>query len=67
MSKLYSVKEAAEALGVSVALIRKWVSQKRIDYMKMGALVKIKAEEIERLSNEGPRPKESAGDQNNED
>ncbi len=38
---LLSVKEASEYLGIKVNTLYSWVSQKKIDYVKMGRLTKF--------------------------
>ncbi len=39
--RLLSVKEASEYLGIKVNTLYSWVSQKKIDYVKMGRLTKF--------------------------
>ncbi len=39
--RLLTVKEASEYLGISVNTLYSWVSQKKIDYVKMGRLTKF--------------------------
>ncbi len=39
--RLITIKEASEYLGISVNTLYSWVSQKKIDYVKMGRLVKF--------------------------
>jgi excisionase family DNA binding protein len=58
--RLLSIREAAEALGVSPAMIRDWIGQRRIAVVKFGttkqATVRIEASEVERLIAEYRRP-----------
>ena len=48
MSKLFSAKEAAEALGVTVHTLSVWRSCNRysLPYIKVGRLVKYKEEDL---------------------
>ncbi len=39
--RLLTVKEASEYLGIKVNTLYSWVSQKKIDYIKMGRLTKF--------------------------
>ncbi len=39
--RLITIKEASEYLGISVNTLYSWVSQKKIDYVKMGRLTKF--------------------------
>ncbi len=39
--RLLTVKEASTYLGISVNTLYSWVSQKKIDYVKMGRLTKF--------------------------
>jgi len=39
--RLLTVKEASEYLGIKVNTLYSWVSQKKIDYIKMGRLIKF--------------------------
>ncbi len=39
--RLLSIKEASEYLGIKVNTLYSWVSQKKIDYVKMGSLTKF--------------------------
>ncbi len=39
--RLLTVKEASAYLGISVNTIYSWVSQKKIDYVKIGRLTKF--------------------------
>ncbi len=38
--RLITIKEASEYLGIKVNTLYSWVSQKKIDYIKMGRLIK---------------------------
>ena len=39
--RLLTVKEASNYLGISANTLYSWVSQKKIDYVKMGRLTKF--------------------------
>ncbi len=47
--RLITIKEASEYLGVSVNTLYSWVSQKKIDYVKMGRLTKFDLNVIDRF------------------
>jgi len=53
--KLLNVKEVAEYLGIKVPTVRKLVLTRRIDYVKIGSLVRFKPETVERIQKEGLR------------
>lgn len=53
--KLINVREVAEALGVKVPTVRKWVLERKIPFTKLGALVRFKPEDIEKIKQEGLR------------
>jgi len=44
---LLSIPEAAKILGVSVWTLRQWLSQRRLPYIKVGRLTKLKIEDVE--------------------
>ncbi len=46
--RLIGIKEASEYLGISVNTLYSWVSQKRIDYVKMGRLTKFDLKVIDK-------------------
>ncbi len=39
--RLLTIKETSEYLGISIHTLYSWVSQKKIDYVKMGRLTKF--------------------------
>jgi excisionase family DNA binding protein len=39
--RLITIKEASEYLGISINTLYSWVSQKKIDYVKIGRLTKF--------------------------
>jgi excisionase family DNA binding protein len=56
MERLLSVREFAEALGVTVSCARRWVLERKIATTKLGRLIRIPASECERLISAGLRP-----------
>jgi len=55
-SVLLSVPEFANALHITVACARRWVLERRITTVKLGRLIRIPAEEVNRLIEAGLRP-----------
>ena len=55
-TKLLTVTEFAEALGVTVACIRRWLLERKVAHVKCGRLVRIPREELDRIVQEGYRP-----------
>jgi excisionase family DNA binding protein len=55
-TKLLTVTEFAQVLGVTVACIRRWLLERRITFSKIGRLVRIPASEADRLIAEGLHP-----------
>ena len=51
MGKLYSVKEVASILNVSVSAVRKWILEKKINYKKIGKLIRFTDEDVENFVN----------------
>lgn len=49
MQTLYTIKEVANTLKVSVATIRSWIFYKKIKFIKVGNSVRIQQEELDRL------------------
>ncbi len=56
-SELLSVHDAAEALGVTVACLRRWVLERKISYVKLGRLVRISSDELDRMIAAGTCPR----------
>lgn len=46
LAPLLSVPEAAALLGIKVWTLRQWLSQRRIAFVKIGRLTKLKQEDI---------------------
>jgi excisionase family DNA binding protein len=53
MNQLLTVKEAATLLSCSEAAIRKWIYQRRLPFRKIGRLVRVRQEDIERVASVG--------------
>ena len=51
--RLITMKEASEYLGVSVNTLYSWVSQKKIDYVKIGRLTKFDLKAIDKFIENG--------------
>jgi len=58
---LHPVKEAAERLGISIWTLRKKAYERDIASVKIGAKLLIPESEIERLVQEGMRPRRAFG------
>jgi excisionase family DNA binding protein len=56
MKQLLDVREFAQVLGVTQSCVRRWLLERKVSTVKLGRLVRIPAEECERLINEGLRP-----------
>jgi excisionase family DNA binding protein len=46
--RLLTIPEAAEYLGLSKLTLYEWVSQRKIEYVKVGRLVKFDQRQLER-------------------
>lgn len=55
-SKLNSLPQAAEQLGVSVKCLRSWIYRRAIDYTKIGRAVRISDETIAKIIDRGSVP-----------
>ena len=55
-TRLLSVPEFAQSLGITVACVRRWLLERKIAYVKIGRLVRIEPSERDRLIAEGSRP-----------
>jgi excisionase family DNA binding protein len=55
-TKLLTVSEFAEALGVTVACIRRWLLERKIASIRVGRLVRLPESELQRIVQEGFRP-----------
>jgi excisionase family DNA binding protein len=54
--ELLTTREFAEALGVTVSCVRRWLLEQKIESVKIGRLVRIPAREVDRLVDAGLRP-----------
>ena len=55
-SELLTVKEFADAIGVTVACVRSWRLKRKISAVKLGRIVRIPRTEVQRLIEEGMSP-----------
>jgi excisionase family DNA binding protein len=55
-SKLLTVHETAEHLGLTISCLRAWLARRRIASVRLGRAVRIPFSEIERLIEEGYVP-----------
>jgi excisionase family DNA binding protein len=55
-SKLNTLPQTAEQLGVSVKCLRSWIYRRTIPYVKVGRAVRISDETIEKIINRGTVP-----------
>lgn len=56
--KLVTIREASAQLGLAESTIRKWVLLRKLGACKMGRAVRIPANSIDRMIEEGYRPAE---------
>jgi excisionase family DNA binding protein len=54
--QLLTVAEFADALGVTKACVRRWLFERRINSTRVGRLVRIRFDEIDRIVQAGDRP-----------
>ena len=43
---LVSIKDAAQLLACSEAMLRKWIHQRKLPYVKVGRLTRIREEDL---------------------
>jgi excisionase family DNA binding protein len=55
-TELLTIQDFANILQVTTACVRRWISERKITTVKIGRLVRIPAEEIEKLVRKGTRP-----------
>jgi len=55
-SKLNTLPQAAEQLGVSVKCLRSWIYRRSIPYTKIGRAVRISDETIQKIIDRGTMP-----------
>ncbi|WP_348265273.1 helix-turn-helix domain-containing protein [Telmatobacter sp. DSM 110680] len=56
MSKLLSVAEFAEAIGLSPKTIRQWVWMRRVAYVRVGRAIRFRQETVEEILRRGEVP-----------
>lgn len=55
MMTMMTVKETADFFGVSPRTVFRWIKSGKLESVKIGGIVRIKGEEIERVINEGSK------------
>jgi len=61
MSNLLTIREFAGALNVTIACVRRWVLERRINTIRVGRLVRITPEECQRIIEQGLVPAKLLG------
>jgi excisionase family DNA binding protein len=56
MNELLTIPEFAACLKITVACVRRWITEKRVATVKLGRLVRIPATEVDRFVEDGFRP-----------
>ena len=60
--QLLTVQAFAKALNVTPACIRRWILERKIATVKLGRLVRIPADEVLRIVEQGLRPAKGSTD-----
>lgn len=55
MTEMLTVSQAAHALGVKSATVRSWIWKRQIEYVKVSRVVRISADEVQRVIECGTR------------
>lgn len=58
-AELLTIQDFAGALRVTTACVRRWITERKISSVKIGRLVRIPADEIDKLVSKGTRPAQS--------
>jgi len=56
MSKLLSVTEFADAVGLSPKTIRQWVWTRRVPYIRVGRAIRFRPETVDEILRRGAVP-----------
>jgi len=67
MSNLLTIREFAGALNVTIACVRRWVLERRINSIRVGRLVRITPEEYQRIVEQGLVPARPSSRQDGRD
>jgi excisionase family DNA binding protein len=59
VNQLMTISEFAESLHVTIACVRRWVLERRINTIRVGRLVRISPEECDRIVEQGRVPAKS--------
>ena len=54
--EMFSVPEVAELFSVKEATVRAWILRRNINYCKIGRLVRISSDEVQRILSSGAVP-----------
>jgi excisionase family DNA binding protein len=55
-TKLLTVDELADALGLSPKTIRQWIWMRRVAYVRVGRLIRFRPEIVDEIVNRGSVP-----------
>ncbi len=56
MSKLLSVAEFAESVGLSPKTVRQWVWMRRVSYVRVGRAIRFRQETVKEILDRGTVP-----------
>jgi excisionase family DNA binding protein len=59
MTKLLTISDVAGTLNVTVSCVRRWVLERKISTIRVGRLVRISPDEVERIVQVGSVPARS--------
>lgn len=54
--RLLTLKDAAEELGLAQVTLRAWAARRKIAIVRLGRAIRVPADEIQRLINDGLIP-----------
>ena len=61
MDRLFSVKEAAQRLACSEAMLRKWMHKGKLPYVKVGRLSRLREQDLDAWVRLGFTPPDRGG------
>jgi len=56
MSRMLTLPQAAEALGVSINTVRAWIYRRKIDFVKIGRSVRVSEATVQKVIDRGTMP-----------